>query len=98
MPGGVVTGAPKIETMQIIAQTEKEPRGPYGGAVGRFSMNGDMVFCLPIRSLFCKGDSCYSQTCSGIVLDSDAASEYQEVVNKLAAMEQTINQAAQEQA
>lgn len=92
-PGGVVTGAPKIETMHIIAANEKEPRGPYGGAVGRFSMNGDMVFCLPIRSLFCKGTACYSQTCSGIVFDSDTASEYQEVVNKLAAMAQTINRA-----
>lgn len=96
LPGGVVTGAPKIETMKIIERTEREPRGPYGGAVGRFSMNGDMVFCLPIRSLFCKGSACYSQTCSGIVFDSNPESEYREVVNKLAAMAQTLEDVAQE--
>lgn len=96
MPGGVVTGAPKIETMKIIARNEGEPRGPYGGAIGRFSLNGDMAFCLPIRSLFCHEDSCYSQTCSGIVFDSNPEAEYQEVINKLAAMSQTILKAAQE--
>lgn len=90
MPGGVLTGAPKIETIKIIAQNEKEPRGPYGGAVGRFAMNGDSVFCLSIRSLFCKGDNCFTQTSSGIVIDSTPAREYEEVQHKLGAMEATI--------
>ena len=90
LPGGVLTGAPKIETIKIIAKNEKTPRGPYGGAVGRLSYNGDCAFALPIRSLFCNGDNCFAQTCGGIVLDSDPESEYQEIRNKLAAMDNTI--------
>lgn len=92
LPGGVVTGAPKIETMKIIHQNESTPRGPYGGAVGRFSFNGDATFCLPIRSLFCKGEHCFSQTSSGVVYDSTVDHEYKEVRAKLAAMEQTIRE------
>lgn len=96
LPGGVVSGAPKIETIKIIDRNEHTPRGPYGGAVGRFSMNGDAVFCLPIRSLFCKGDRCFAQTSSGVVYDSQVEHEYQEVRAKLAAMEQTILELGQE--
>ncbi|QEG42392.1 anthranilate synthase component I family protein [Roseimaritima ulvae] len=92
LPGGVVSGAPKIETMKIIDRNENTPRGPYGGAVGRFSFNGDSAFCLPIRSLFCKGDECFSQTCSGVVLDSSAENEYNELKRKLAAMQQTLQE------
>ncbi|HYF96781.1 MAG TPA: anthranilate synthase component I family protein [Patescibacteria group bacterium] len=90
MPCGVLTGAPKIETMKIISRNERSPRGPYGGAVGRFSFNGDCAFTMPIRSLFCAGDSCYNQACAGIVFDSDPAKEYDEVVAKLSGLEQTI--------
>lgn len=94
MPCGVLTGAPKIETMKIIARNENHPRGPYGGAVGRFSFNGDCAFAMPIRSLFCSGDACFNQACAGIVFDSDPDKEYDEVVAKLAGMEQTIKDAS----
>ena len=90
LPGGVLTGAPKIETIKIIAGNEKEPRGPYGGAVGRFSFNGDCAFALPIRSLFCKGDNCFSQTCGGVVLDSQPQKEYDEINRKSQAMQNVI--------
>jgi anthranilate synthase component 1 len=96
LPGGVVSGAPKIETIKIIDRNESEPRGPYGGAVGRFSFNGDGVFCLPIRSIFCNGDRCYAQTSSGIVYDSVAAKEYQEICNKLKAMARAIDSVSPE--
>lgn len=92
LPGGVVTGAPKLETIKIINSNENTPRGPYGGAVGRFGFNGDCDFCLPIRSIFCHGDRCYAQTSAGVVYDSVPEKEYQEVRNKLAAMEQTLNE------
>ena len=92
LPGGVVTGAPKIETVKIINENEKAPRGPYGGAVGRFSFNGDCDFCLPIRSIFCIKDKCYAQTSAGIVYDSVPENEYQEVINKLAPMKQTLTE------
>lgn len=93
-PCGVLTGAPKIETIKIIQRNEPEPRGPYGGAVGRFSLNGDCVFTMPIRSLFCVSDECFAQTSSGVVLDSNAEDEYNEVMQKLAAMEQVIEELA----
>lgn len=90
LPGGVVSGAPKIETMKIIDRNEQAPRGPYGGAVGRFSLNGDCAFCLPIRSIFCNGDECFVQTSSGVVYDSVAENEYQEIRHKLGAMARAI--------
>ncbi len=96
MPGGVVTGAPKIETIKIIDNNEQEPRGPYGGAVGRFTLNGDCDFCLPIRSLFCKDDKCFAQTSAGIVYDSIPEKEYTEINHKLAAMHQTLTELSQE--
>jgi anthranilate synthase component 1 len=90
LPGGVVSGAPKIETMKIIDRNEGTPRGPYGGAVGRFSFNGDCAFCLPIRSIFCNGDECFVQTSSGVVYDSVPENEYQEIRHKLGAMARAI--------
>lgn len=90
MPCGVLTGAPKIETMKIISRNEEHPRGPYGGAVGRFSFNGDCAFAMPIRSLFCNGDACYNQACGGVVFDSKPEKEYDEVIAKLTAVEQAI--------
>lgn len=95
-PGGVVTGAPKIETIKIIAENEQSPRGPYGGAVGRFSFNGDCDFCLPIRSFFCAGDNCFAQTSAGVVYDSVPEREYREVMYKLAAMRQTLQELERE--
>ncbi len=92
MPGGVVTGAPKIETIKFISENENEPRGPYGGAIGRFTLNGDCDFCLPIRSLFCKQDKCFAQTSAGVVYDSVPEKEYQEIINKLGAMHQTLKE------
>lgn len=90
LPGGVLTGAPKIETIKIIERNEMQPRGPYGGAAGRFSFNGDCTFCLPIRSLFCDGDQCFTQTSSGVVLDSTPEREYEEVKHKLEATRYTL--------
>ena len=92
LPGGVVTGAPKIETLKIIEENENRPRGPYGGAVGRFSFNGDCDFCLPIRSIFCVGDECFAQTSAGVVYDSVPENEFREVIAKLAAMSQTLKE------
>ena len=90
LPGGVVSGAPKIETVRIIDRNETAPRGPYGGAVGRFGFNGDCDFALPIRSLFCCGERCFAQTSAGVVYDSRPEHEYQEVQRKLAAMRTTL--------
>lgn len=87
-PAGTLSGAPKIEAMKIINANEKEARGPYGGAVGSFGFNGDCTFAIAIRSLFVSGENAYTQTCGGIVYDSEPEKEYQEIVNKKKAMEE----------
>lgn len=92
-PAGTLTGAPKIEAMKIINRLEKRARGPYGGVGGYFSLNGESMFAILIRSLFVKGESAYTQTGSGIVLDSKPSKEYQEVINKQKAMEKALERA-----
>ncbi len=91
LPGGVLTGAPKIESIKIIHKNEVVPRGPYGGAIGILGFNGDCTMAAVLRSLYLAQDGGYSQTCSGIVYDSDAQKEYIEVKNKLAGLEATLN-------
>lgn len=83
-PAGTLSGAPKIEAMKIIDALERDGRGPYGGAVGHFSFNGDCTFAIPIRTLFANGESAYVQTCGGIVYDSNPDDEYEEIQRKLA--------------
>jgi len=89
-PAGTLSGAPKIESMKIISRIEKDPRGPYGGAVGHFGFNGDATFAIPIRTLFLCGERAYSQASGGIVYDSQAEGEYREIQSKLAAMRQAL--------
>lgn len=89
-PAGTLTGAPKIESIKIIDQLEKHPRGPYGGAIGQFGFNGDCTFAIAIRSLFISGNYGYTQTCGGIVYDSQASNEYLEIERKLGAMKEAL--------
>lgn len=95
-PAGTLTGAPKIEAMKIINSMEDEGRGPYGGAVGQFCFNGDCNFAIPIRSIFMKGEDAYVQTCGGIVYDSVAENEYEEIVRKLSATKNILDGFADE--
>ena len=89
-PMGTLSGAPKIESMKIIAKNEKVARGPYGGGFGIFGLNGDCNFCGILRSLYIKGEKAYSQTSAGIVFDSKPDKEYQEVENKLMGMKRVL--------
>ncbi len=90
LPGGVLTGAPKIESIKIINRNEIVPRGPYGGAIGIFGFNGDCTMAAVLRSLYVSGNSAYSQTCSGIVYDSVPEKEYEEIMKKLAGLDATL--------
>jgi len=90
-PAGTLTGAPKIEAMKIIDELEPDGRGPYGGAVGHFSFNGDCTFAIPIRTLFVSGEYGYVQTCGGNVYDSNAADEYQEIQRKFAGTKKVLD-------
>ncbi|BCE02496.1 anthranilate synthase component I family protein [Marinicellulosiphila megalodicopiae] len=91
-PAGTLTGAPKIEAMKIIDALESDGRGPYGGAVGHFAMNGDCTFAIPIRTVFCNGDDAYVQTCGGNVFDSNPEDEYLEIQRKFAGTKKVLDQ------
>ncbi|MFI5252828.1 MAG: aminodeoxychorismate synthase component I [Bacteroidota bacterium] len=77
-PSGSVTGAPKIRSMQIIHELEREPRGVYTGAIGYFSPNGDAAFNVAIRTLEINGNAGIMGVGGGIVYDSKAEDEYAE--------------------
>ncbi|TGK07821.1 anthranilate synthase component I family protein [Leptospira semungkisensis] len=85
-PTGTLSGAPKIESMKIIQRIENDPRGPYGGAVGKFGFDGNCSFCIPIRSYFRKKEEGVIRASGGIVFDSDPDYEYAEIGHKLGAV------------
>jgi len=90
-PAGTLTGAPKIEAMKIIDNLEIDGRGPYGGAVGHFSFNGDCTFAIPIRTVFARGEEAYVQTCGGNVYDSNPEDEYEEIRRKFAGTKKVLD-------
>lgn len=85
-PGGSVTGAPKIRAMQIIDELEPVRRGPYCGAIGYISADGQMQFNIAIRTIVVDGDKACVSVGGGIVADSNPADEYQETLVKAQAM------------
>jgi anthranilate synthase component 1 len=91
-PAGTLTGAPKLEAIEIINSLESNGRGVYGGAVGNFAFNGDCTFAIPIRSIFINEDRGYVQTCGGIVFDSSPDNEYLEIERKLSAMKSVLEE------
>ena len=90
-PAGTVSGAPKIRAMEIIEEFEPTRRGPYAGAVGYFSLSGDMDFCITIRTVVIWEDMLHVQVGAGIVADSVPEREYEETMNKAKAMLKAIN-------
>ena len=78
LPGGSITGCPKIRTMEWIDRLEPCFRGPYTGSFGMIADQGDISLNLIIRSMLILGDNCYTQTGGGIVIDSTPEYEYKE--------------------
>jgi anthranilate synthase component 1 len=89
-PAGTLSGAPKIRAMEIIAELEDEPRGPYGGAAGYFSFDGNMDFCICIRMAVAEHGRLTVRAGAGIVADSDPEDEHRETLNKAGAMARSI--------
>ncbi len=85
-PAGTVSGAPKIRAMEIIAGLEKSRRGPYAGAVGYFSFDGNLDSCITIRTIVLDEGKACVQAGAGIVADSAPGREYEETCNKARAM------------
>ncbi len=98
LPVGTISGAPKIRAMQIIDELEPVRRGPYGGGMGFASVAGEMDIALALRTIVVPtalfdGHSWtyHIQAAGGIVADSQPAAEYQETVNKAAALARAID-------
>jgi anthranilate synthase component 1 len=85
-PAGTVSGAPKIRAMEIIAELEEARRGPYAGAVGYFSFNGNLDSCITIRTVLMEEGRAYVQAGAGIVADSVPERELEETRNKARGM------------
>ena len=77
-PGGTITGCPKVRCMQIIAELEREGRGPYTGALGYLNRDGDMDLNILIRSAWVAGREVQLRAGAGLVFDSVAEAELEE--------------------
>ncbi len=81
-PAGTVAGAPKVRAMEIIEELEPFRRGIYAGAVGYFDLQGNMDFCIAIRTIVLDGTEAVVQAGAGIVADSVPAKEWEEIMSK----------------
>ncbi len=81
-PAGTLSGAPKVRAMQIIAEQETTPRGPYGGAAGYIAYNGNIDFAITIRTAMIRDGKLTARAGGGIVYDSVSENERLETVNK----------------
>ncbi len=92
-PGGTITGAPKIRTMEIIEELEPVRRGIYTGSIGWIGYNEDMELNITIRTLLAKDGVAHVQAGAGIVIDSIPVNEYKESLKKGAALWRAKEQA-----
>jgi anthranilate synthase component 1 len=85
-PAGTLSGAPKRRAMELIAEHEPDARGPYGGAVGYLTFEGDLDFCITIRTAVVKEGKAHVQSGAGVVADSDPQTELEETKAKASAL------------
>ena len=86
LPAGTLSGAPKIRACQLIAELENNKRGIYGGAIGYIDFTGNLDTCIAIRIAYKKNGKVFVRSGAGIVADSVPEKEYQECINKAAAV------------
>ena len=86
LPAGTLSGAPKIRACEIIAELENNKRGIYGGAIGYIDFAGNMDTCIAIRIAYKKNGRVFVRSGAGIVADSIPENEYNECINKAAAV------------
>jgi len=78
MPGGSVIGCPKISTLNLLNNQEKENRNVYTGSFGYIKSNGNMRFNIIIRSILNYKNKSEISVASGVVIDSNAQHEFNE--------------------
>lgn len=96
LPAGTLSGAPKIRACEIINELEQNKRGIYGGAIGYIDFTGNMDTCIAIRIAYKVGGKVYVRSGGGIVADSVPEIEYQETINKAAAVVKALKLAQEE--
>jgi anthranilate synthase component 1 len=84
-PAGTLSGAPKPRALEIIDELEVSNRGIFGGVVGYFDFAGNADLAIAIRTAFIREGIAHVQAGAGIVLDSEAESEYLETLAKASA-------------
>ena len=89
-PGGSITGAPKKRAMEIIEELEPVKRSVYCGSIGYISATGRMDTNIAIRTVVADGTTLHCWGGGGIVADSEADSEYQESINKIQLLLDTL--------
>ena len=93
-PAGTLSGAPKFRAMELIDKYENVSRNFYGGAIGLLAANGDVNMAIVIRTALSHQGKLTYQAGAGIVHDSTAEGECQEVYNKVKAVQTAITKAS----
>lgn len=86
LPAGTLSGAPKIRACEIINELENNKRGIYGGAIGYVDLSGNIDTCISIRIAFARNNKVFIRSGAGIVADSVPETEFEECLNKAAAV------------
>lgn len=89
-PGGSITGAPKIRSMEIIEELEPTRRGLYCGAIGYIGVDGSLETNIAIRTIVVKDGVARYSAGGGLVIDSEVESEYQELLDKAKMMTEAL--------
>ncbi|WP_294006555.1 anthranilate synthase component I [uncultured Methanobrevibacter sp.] len=86
LPAGTLSGAPKLRACEIINELEDNKRGIYGGAIGYVDLSGNIDTCISIRIAFARNNKVFIRSGAGIVADSVPDKEFDECLNKAAAV------------